>query len=1684
MFSSFVPSVFRRRRRDGGSTDHGEDGNGSPKSGKRTSKGLFRVGKSSHKNQEVRASTAKILHHQEEHPSTGDAAGGDLHSEARNPTAILTKGTMEESGVEVVLPCASQCLDETVGEDEDNVEIELLPSSSSPTTTGTSEESPEIEEDDKAPFVMEAAEAMSLDEDTYLNGESTGCTTGSMTTSDNLRQDDDDDHRSYFSAQSNHSSVGSLHVAELVLGASSSSTSLGDDDESLLSPSLEGIPMSRPLSTRDDDEYEEEIVRQKTPEEKKPNPQKLNCLPWTNCVCENNTYDDNRLWLPGCQGQQRQQHPQPPIPAIQRMETSVLEALADGSGSYEEYRIPLLSTSSTFLNQNDYNDNPLQMTMSPQSITRSRCKEDDCSSLERDAMQQASDTPTTMDVEEEDELFYSVRDWDASTRRRDRPLFDVRELVHLGSDHGREGSRATHGRRSTIYHDSHSGVVDESLFTSCRQFDMVVETMEESSEQQQRLPTIDSAVEDEIMSRQNSLPSPAVSSIRSLLVGSLPMDPQDTPSVSIHASHVHSSDDDIIEPSPSPSVSCSRSLAVGEIPDRNNKQADGVVMQTQTRVTQVKSVEEHEYGRFAHVKSQETADETDVVKEMQALIREITDCSDHAWGNKESELISPKTNASFEFDVDDFVDTDILVHRSPIKHGIDFSRLNSDDCNEIDVDDLHVMSSLTYPDYGGGHQGDDLMKYSRHNDTEIDVDNWEEPDMLKVNSVKCDEVDLDAFEEMRALINEVKVIHKVIDDDARHDQIGSCDERLDAAVDAFEELRCLMQQVKSAEHQEEEMPGSANACVKPQKVHDEVATNAEGATVPVVSPEPNKVRSLGRSDDGNRMVDGCSAKDQKLTVTPDLGKIESYSEEAECQSLGSHAEVNLSAFLELIAKYKEHDVKPDRESDHAPHVATVDEECAVKVEGRECANSRRDFAGQQLEAVSPDTNRKGAKNVAGGFSEPLVSSPSPFISPQNMTPKEKNQLLVRELRHIQMQGDQRDMFHFIHDGHRSESWRQHEEEWQAQERERRLSLPILPPASSKYEFANTSDDHARRRLTIRPKSSRNLVRELKFVQTQGDEIMNSIDDKVKSWQQEESNRQLLEDVDKSLSSASSSASSSTDAMESQETGPEQVTVVDGNMNKSRQKSALRTSGNTESTHSVSESGSDRRIERADASVTIPQCEGQNPVTPISGYGQWHAPAEMIAVFEDFVRTAVVTPEQAGANSDCGTIEITVYSFLRSLASDEEEWTVSDCLEEKEDRFGYFDFDNLHDEVEEEVEEQGSVGDGVNDNVSAVSDLTLPSINSHKVTIASPTEPEPPLRKVTFPKKVAPKRSLPFQQVRLKKSFTNPPRLPQMRQAALLRMYRQQLKHVETVEEGGKSHHQVSEAPWQRVVQRCFSDKPTQGSHSELAKSEANESDNCTSRIPRKPYKTDASKCILDFDWDELDELVDDDNASGNRHPPVGLTNRNKKRTAGHLDSPMSPSDVEFLPPAVVTNPSFCPPTPNSISKSNCYYSSVSVSFLASTLREQTILDVMEEALRILRIGGILNVLDMNGEVMDRIRRQPQLEFLVFQRATAKDQERHETNTFSILEKSGLQTKFDINDSRIFHWTAIKRDRASLKAEPLTPASIEFREVSGQQSGALKTETLALGGLDQGSSPIQSPLHVADEEPKIRAGSLP
>ena len=149
-----------------------------------------------------------------------------------------------------------------------------------------------------------------------------------------------------------------------------------------------------------------------------------------------------------------------------------------------------------------------------------------------------------------------------------------------------------------------------------------------------------------------------------------------------------------------------------------------------------------------------------------------------------------------------------------------------------------------------------------------------------------------------------------------------------------------------------------------------------------------------------------------------------------------------------------------------------------------------------------------------------------------------------------------------------------------------------------------------------------------------------------------------------------------------------------------------------------------------------------------------------------------------------------------------------------------------------------------------------------------------------------------------------------------------------------------------------------------------------------------------------------------------------------------------------------------INQTNGFYDSVSISFLSGSISQKVLVEVMQEPLRILRPDGILNVLDMDGSAMKIIQGDPKFRLLKFGKATGKDQDRHETNIKTILENSGLETRFKAKDPHILHWTAIveqsnpptnQKQQVSTKAA--THEQLTFKRVSHALSQAKQADTV-------------------------------
>lgn len=689
---------------------------------------------------------------------------------------------------------------------------------------------------------------------------------------------------------------------------------------------------------------------------------------------------------------------------------------------------------------------------------------------------------------------------------------------------------------------------------------------------------------------------------------------------------------------------------------------------------------------------------------------------------------------------------------------------------------------------------------------------------------------------------------------------------------------------------------------------------------------------------------------------------------------------------------------------------------------------------------------------------PALREPEVVETP-TMSRKGKDQQLVRELKHIQAHGP--NVFELLKE--KIESWGHHESQLQSDLKLKRVSPS---PASSRKdegekrsaapvdghdvddELQSWREDPARLRTTT-------LIRELKYVHTQGGDIVNLIDDKVKSWQKQESQRRL--EISKPIE-AEKPCLSEVD-------GSSQDAPID-ETKKQRRLSTPTTSGSTKSTRSLTTGGSlltsseHYRLLSLDNTAAGPtttetqhetfdgthRCMIAPPLVDGSfAKDEWDT---AFPVGSTGRRPAIVSPERRDIELDTMTVEITVRSLLTSLADDEDAWTVMESLEEIEAMPEGFAFSDL--DVEDEGEVYGIVGHGVSDNVSVMSDLTMATFVSLKGgSNPSPALPLPleevRLRKVsTSPGKVPEKQQdLPFQRVKLKKSFTNPSRLPQMRDAALLLLYRHQLKPV-GASAGNGSQAERKKAPWKRTLRRSFSDKP--------AKCDVTPGDLLSEIQKAKEQSSVGSGCILDYDWDELDELTD-------KETPAKATEVHPSEAMAPLSAATPVNSTPAVPSSKLPQWSRLSGNENEICKTDGFYDSVSISFLTWSIREASrdavVVHVMEEALRILRCGGVLNVLDIDGFAMDCIQRQPQFVFLTFAEATTKDQERPETNTLSILRKSGLETQIDVNDPHLVHWIASKQGAITIGAclieNPDVHATKEAKKdplVSQQTAGVL------------------------------------
>jgi len=665
-----------------------------------------------------------------------------------------------------------------------------------------------------------------------------------------------------------------------------------------------------------------------------------------------------------------------------------------------------------------------------------------------------------------------------------------------------------------------------------------------------------------------------------------------------------------------------------------------------------------------------------------------------------------------------------------------------------------------------------------------------------------------------------------------------------------------------------------------------------------------------------------------------------------------------------------------------------------------------------------EEDRTYSESKGGPIYSPTPAARTPFDI-ATLSAAEKNWLLIRELRYVQLQGS--DMFDAITD--KIESWRHHESKAQYQQPQKRqlrqrsrndTSNPIICD-EEKYLVKET-------RSPLAKAGAKNLIRELAYVQTQGPDIADSIQHKVRSWQRQESEREL------SKESTTSTAENAKQTLFGVEQGvrksdfkTEGLATLD-EKSKCRQEKLL-TSENTEITHWGSSTCSKSYSVTSYSSSPGAGCDARSRRVFV-------APTGVLSPIESGAGSSFdwdTSPEMAGIVSEpiCSsedesdeevTIEITVHSFYDTLASDEEEWTVL-TIDGQAGVYEFFDFDHIDNEGDDVY---GVVGRGVSDNISTISDLSFPTVVSSppKESSAAPAVivlPASPrsrskasakasrirsaqrrLRKVaTSPRKSPSRRRLPFQNVKLRRAQSNPARLPEMRHAARLLLLKEQLNSVD--------HPEGEQA---RSLRRCYSDKPV----SEETFGHGND---------QKRHKTPAvSKCILDFSWDELEQLEDNEE----RMDHDGFSDKLTWKLQIENDTSTSREIKVFTPDSALTPPP--PPVQfgaTQIGKKDDFYQSVSVSFLAQSIQDSVIAKVMDEALRILRSGGVLNVLDINGAAIERIQQNARYHSLNFRKATEEDQQRVDTNTLSILEKSGLKTKFSVADPRITHWAATKTE---------------------------------------------------------------
>jgi len=606
--------------------------------------------------------------------------------------------------------------------------------------------------------------------------------------------------------------------------------------------------------------------------------------------------------------------------------------------------------------------------------------------------------------------------------------------------------------------------------------------------------------------------------------------------------------------------------------------------------------------------------------------------------------------------------------------------------------------------------------------------------------------------------------------------------------------------------------------------------------------------------------------------------------------------------------------------------------------------------------VVPDVNEsRGVQHVESREATAGVSLDNhPNVVLSALTAAEKNHLLIRELQHIQRFGG--DMFDELEE--KIFIWQNEEVQRQCQQRRRALSKATNNPGNTKridevalkpVEDTFSEDISApafpvRKCLISAQLESESLIRELQFVQTQGDGIFDGIDDKVKTWQKQESQRRL-----------------------------QSVSTIDEFDILEKEKGAL-ASEYTDTTQSCTSrcSASSDNLSTKENTAKF-DCNDCN------------APEQNAAVKDvalDNHETAEPDcPRSTAIYDDTITVEVSVHSFFESVESDdEEEWTFTELDENKSDAFALFDAVNIDTKGDES--DYGFVGHGLSDNSSVFSEMTSPSVYSVLMkeavpaTLAFHSSNEAPdkvdckeqscLQRIQRIRR----RELPF----LKRmpcrhpcrSHSNPSYLSRMRQAAVMMSLPEHHRS-----EDSQDRYLPTESPM-GSLRRCSSDTPNRSSRNTR---------NCET-------------VVLDI-WDDLDNFLDDSD----------------DETFYEEITVDDSQDASFVPP-----PPSCPKG-NHINKTDNFYDSVSISFLVPTIRDHSIVQIMDEALRILRVGGILNIIDMNGCIAERVQCMSKYQCLSFQKAPAAGPQRVQTK--AILEKSGLATKFHVEDPRINHWTSKK-----------------------------------------------------------------